>query len=306
MFFSEVMRITNSLIDLGCKRILLSGGEPTLHYDFAYVLDYIFSTGIDVGVVTNGTTDSQVLIDAYKSHKNMTVQVSLDGSCEEVNARTRGAGNFDKAVSFISKLKCDGRPPIILKMVISQNNIDDIEAFYKFALSIGCEPDFSYINAMGNAVDNWSSLGLTAQQKLSVLRTVDRLNKEHGLSVPLPFCTCSCPLSDPDSPMSVLIKCDGIMMPCQALYDDEYSIGNLLSHELPEIEKKHKELSELIRQRETPDDKCKTCLARIQCRKGCMAVGLMNGKKATEDDGECEFRKLQLLGFDMEHLTKQH
>ena len=189
-------------------------------------------------------------------------------------------------------------------MVISQNNLCDIEAYYKFAMSIGCEPDFAFINAMGNATDAWNSLELTAQQKLSVLRTIEQLNKEHGQSFSLPLCTNGCPLADSDRPLSVLIKCDGTLLPCQILYDDTYALGNLLSDTSSAIAQKHLKLSEFVKLRETPDDKCAKCLARVQCRKGCMALALMKNRNATADDGECDFRKLQLLGYDIKQLAE--
>lgn len=122
----------------------------------------------------------------------MKIHVSLDGSCEEINSKTRGDDSFAQVVDLLTKLKCSDKSPV-MKMVISQNNIQDVEAYYRLAMSMGCEPDFAFINGMGNASDNWGNLDLTAKQKLSVLRTLNRLNSEYQQQIPLPLCTNQCP-----------------------------------------------------------------------------------------------------------------
>ncbi len=304
--FSNFVQIVERLVhDFGCNRILLSGGEPTLHTEFEQILNYLLASDLGVGIVTNGTTNCEALREAYHSHPKLTLQVSLDGSCDEINTQTRGHGNFDKAVNFLSQLNCPDNPPI-LKMVISQNNLHDVEAYYRFARSLGCMPDYSFINGMGNATDAWDSLELTAQQKLSVLRTLDRLNQEYNISVSLPLCTSQCPFSDPDQPLSVLVKSDGMMLPCQILYDNTYALGNLLSDPTSVIAQNHLKLAELARKREAHDAKCHKCLVRVQCRKGCMALALMKNQDPTADDGECDFRKLQLLGYDIKQLIDRY
>ena len=300
--FVGLRRIAARLIqEFGCESISLSGGEPTLHSEFDEILTHLLSyPHLRVGVVTNGTTGRRLqgLIGAYPIHPQLKVQVSLDGSCEEVNAKTRGKGSFQTAVSTLSALRSvnAGKSPT-MKMVISKENLQDVEAYYRFAVSMGCEPDFEFVSAMGNASDAGDFFEPTAKEKLSVIRILDRLNEEYGKEVQLPFCTSRCPLGQKNSALSVLIKCDGSVQPCQLLYDGSYTIGNLLQDETASLEAAFAAISELAEERSKASEKCARCVARRNCERGCMALAVMKNGDPLADDGECTFRKLQLLGY---------
>lgn len=66
----------------------------------------------------------------------------------------------------------------MLKMVVSKKKISDVTNFFELALLLDCVLGFYFINPMGNANDGWEDLELTTKDKLSVLRTVDTLNKK--------------------------------------------------------------------------------------------------------------------------------
>ncbi len=295
--FDQIKEICNRLISqFGCKSIGISGGEPTLHSEFDKIIDYLASLDCEVLVVTNGTTDCRRLCEVYNS-SNIFIQVSLDGSCEEINAKTRGEGSFDAAMEFVSRLHRQNERPH-LKMVVSQNNIEDIENFYLLALKNNCIPNYSFVSPLGNATDKWDNLTLTAKQKLFVLREVDRLNKLHSVEAKLPLCTSSCPLANPESRLSVLIKPDGGIYPCQMLYDEGFCMGNILSGGYNEICAAHKRISDIAKRRMSADFGCDRCVVRPLCRRGCMAFAVMQSGNPLGNDGDCMFRKLQLLGFD--------
>ena len=70
----------------GMKRMLISGGEPSLHSRFHEVLPLADKyPELSLGIVTNGTNPDPVLIDALNTRPNMTLQISLDGASEESN-----------------------------------------------------------------------------------------------------------------------------------------------------------------------------------------------------------------------------
>lgn len=297
---AQFQKITERLIsEFGCKSISLAGGEPTLHLSFGEILDYLYSIpDMQVGVVTNGTTGCQKLIEMYCSHPDMKLQVSLDGSCEESNARTRGNGHFQQAIKFLKVAAAPNRSPI-MKMVISLNNITDIENYYRLAVSMGCMPAFSFINGIGNAQDGWDTLQPSAQQKLAVLHLLDRLNNEHQMDVKIPVSTSSCPFIKEDAPLSVLIKCNGTMLPCQILYDDAYSLGNLLVDPMNIFTIRYAALSRLANDRIEENDECSRCIMQHTCKRGCLAHAVAFNGDPLGNDGECEFRKLQLLCYEV-------
>lgn len=285
----------------GAQRFLFSGGEPSLHTHFHELLRLLERyPQFEYGFVTNGTVHDQDWIDFLNTHDNITVQVSLDGASEQSNRLTRGANHFDRAVEFVRKLHLRTQKPL-LKMVVSQNNIGDVEAFYRLAVSLNCVPEFAYIYKSGNGSDDWESKALSPQQKLSVLRMVKTLNREYALDAYLPKCTVRCPYTNDEVKMSVCIKTNGNIQPCQSLYSDEFTLGNVFAFEENEILARVNALVAIAKERLTKDYDCEKCLLRSGCGKGCMAEAVNNFGDPLAQDGNCLFRKLQFLDL---HLSK--
>lgn len=292
--------ISDRLInEFGCTYIALAGGEPTLHSESQAIFNYLLSyPNPKVGVITNGTTNEQFLINAYHTHPNLKIQVSLDCSCEEVNSKTRGNNSFTQAVALLAMLKCPDKSPV-MKMMISKNNNQDVEAYYRLAMFMNCDSDFALINGMGNVSDNRGAFDPSAKQRFSVLRTLDHLNLEYQKQIPLPLYTHQCPLSDQEAPLSALIKCDGSIQHCQLLYNNSFSLGNILLDMTEYIVSRYEYISSIAYDRKNVVDICAKCLTRSSCELGCMALAVMNNGTPFANDGDCAFRKLQILGYEI-------
>lgn len=287
------------LLPFGVQRILLSGGEPTVHTEFDEILDLIDEyPKLSFGIVTNGTVCNQKLIDRLNDKGDITLQISLDGSNEEQNSKTRGKGSFEKTLSFAAQIHSPGEKPL-LKMVISQSNFDDIEDFYKLAISIGFVPEFAFIYRSGNGSDKWEDKQLTAQQKLKTLRLIDKFNKEYNTSAFLPLCTTKCPYVESTEDLSLCIKTDGSIQPCQTLYSEEYSIGNIFHFDMDYTAQRINWLSDIAKKRYETDYNCNRCLLREGCGKGCMAMAVNLYNNPLAEDGDCLFRKLQLIEYSL-------
>ena len=168
--FEQIENIIKLFFPYGLKRFLLSGGEPTLHSEFEKILDLIDKyPQITFGIVTNGTNQNKKLLEFLNTRDNLKLQISLDGSCEKQNAKTRGYGNFEKTVNFAKQIHKPKLMPL-LKMVISQSNYTDVEDFCDLALSLGFTPELAFIYKSGNGSDGWSSKELTSIQKLKILK----------------------------------------------------------------------------------------------------------------------------------------
>lgn len=266
-----------------------------MNSEFAEILDKSLSLSASIAVITNGTTDCEKLINTYNSN-NIAIQISLDGSCEEINSITRGKGNFTKTVGFIEKLDTKNLP--VIKMVVSKNNIDDVADFFEFVLAHNCIPEFDFVAPIGNAADSWEDIGLNAREKLNMLRTIDALNKKHDTSVRLPYCTSICPLSSPETELLVLIKPNGDLHPCQLLYSEKYKLGNILTDTKARITERMAEITAIAAKRQQTDlGGCNCCLAHQFCKGGCMALAEMRSGDSLANDGDCEYRKFQLVGF---------
>lgn len=302
---AQLEEIIKLFLPFGLSRFLISGGEPALHTEFDEILDLVDAyPNLSFGIVTNGTVHSQKLIEFLNTRENFTLQISLDGSTEEQNSKTRGAGHFAKVLEFAKQIHSKSASPL-LKMVISQNNYDDIESFYKLAVSLNFTPEFAFIFRSGNGASGWEDKALSPQQKIKALNLIDGLNKTYGVNAVLPFCTGKCPFTKGDSNLSLCIKTDGSVQPCQMLYQEQFALANTLSFDLDAFQAGLSRIVQTAQERLALDYGCKKCMLNKYCGKGCVgAAANLNGDPLTTD-GDCEFRKLQLLSHQMRGVMKR-
>ncbi len=290
--------------ELGASRFWLSGGEPTLHPELGEIINIIKShPELDFGIVTNGSSRNSHLIDALNNSKNLSLQISLDGPDEEQNALTRGVGHFSTTVEFAKTIHNPYRKPL-LKMVISKNNLSCVEDFYRLALNLGCIPEFAFIFKSGNGSEQWDDKAVTAKEKLEVLKLIDRLNAENGVKAFLPLCTSKCPLMKSDVELSLCVKFDGSVQPCQALYSSEYTLGNIFDFNEIAFQEKLNAIQNIATTRMNTDFDCNKCLLRNECGRGCMAEADHLTGDPLKSDGDCDFRKLQFIGYSLKKQQK--
>ena len=177
----------------GLQSVHLSGGETMLYSEIQPLFERIAATpNMYFTMTTNGTVNGKLLLTQYRKNKNFFVQVSLDGSCEEVNAKTRGQGRFAKALTVLKGLRDSERPVgYRIKMVLSKYNIEDIPAYFRLAAEYNCEPQFAFMSLIGNGLENQEDMLLSDMDKMKALRYIDEGNKAYGMQVKLPFCAFS-------------------------------------------------------------------------------------------------------------------
>jgi len=297
----ELCSFIEKLYSAGCRRVVYAGGEPTLHSKYADILSLMnHYSDISFGITSNGVLCPEAQLRQYKDNPLFTVQISVDGSCEEVAAKTRGKGAFIHAQETIRKLtSTNPSKRVTVKTVLSQANFDDTEAFYRWAMDENADPEYAFINRMGNGEDSWESKGLTAQQKLSVLKKIDSLNLEYNHQAQLPLCTSGCPYSSTEAKASILVKPDGGLYPCQALYDPRFELLNIRNFTKAAFDIQANRFVGLAQKRVKTDFGCSQCLVREKCRHGCVGHAVNNCGDPLGADGECEYRKIQFLGYDV-------
>lgn len=291
------------LSDMGCSRFLFAGGEPLLHSAFDGLLAWIKEKpDLLFGIVTNGTIYSQQLIDSYQACENIDLQISLDGSCEESNSKTRGRGNFAKTERFLKAIRHASKRPLV-KMVISNSNLDDVADFYGYVLKMGGIPEYAFINKMGNGSKDWENKLLSGGQKFQVFQLINELNHQHGENVFLPECSFGCPMDLEDNPFSFLVKVNGDIQPCQLLYDECFTLTNIFAFQEKQMEKNLKKISDSVSKRaNTPQEYCDKCFLQSGCKKGCLAAAYNYSNDPLGPDGDCQFRIQQFIHY---HLNKQ-
>lgn len=99
--FDKIVEILNDCADMGVRGIeLTGGGEPTIHRQFAQVVEAINARGLKWGIVTNGGRAQDLSTASW-------ARVSLDAATAETHSAMRGVdGNhFRRALETIERWK---------------------------------------------------------------------------------------------------------------------------------------------------------------------------------------------------------
>lgn len=118
------------------------GGEPTLHPDFLEIIQDAYCMGFRQGLFTNGSM-------LWKHYKPIVrylifVRVSLDASNKEIHSSIHHSDDFELIIDGIKKSieeKYVIHSPINigLKMLVQEENKDDIEDFVNLGLKLGVD-----------------------------------------------------------------------------------------------------------------------------------------------------------------------
>jgi MoaA/NifB/PqqE/SkfB family radical SAM enzyme len=135
--FDDIKKISQSAGDF--KRLLLSGGEPTLREDLPEILEMFYTNNhiTDINLPTNGMQTERLIEWVARLRKsypdcNITVSVSLDGFGQTHDTQ-RGVVSFYKAVQTLNKLdehfRDDGHIIKNIATIITRYNVEEITDF---------------------------------------------------------------------------------------------------------------------------------------------------------------------------------
>jgi MoaA/NifB/PqqE/SkfB family radical SAM enzyme len=135
--FDDIRRISQSAGSF--KRLLLSGGEPTLREDLPEILEMLYKNNhiTDINLPTNGMQTERLIQWLTRLRQscldcNITVSVSLDGFGQTHDTQ-RGVVSFYRAVQTIKKLdehfRDDGHIIKNIATIITKYNVEEIVDF---------------------------------------------------------------------------------------------------------------------------------------------------------------------------------
>jgi MoaA/NifB/PqqE/SkfB family radical SAM enzyme len=163
--------------------VALTGGEPTLHPQFADIVALVATAGSPVTFVTNGWQFPQTFtkIQAWTSAL-ASVALSLDGASEATHdTLRRRPGSFRRVMQAISL--CHGHGiPVHLQMVVTRANRAELEAMAILASRLGCAAlGYGHCQPTPDALA--AQLVLTARERRAVEAEIAAL--QQMLSMPI-------------------------------------------------------------------------------------------------------------------------
>ena len=163
--------------ELGTKKIVLLGGEPTIHPGFVNIFTKTLELGFSQVIVdTNGQIDFPIPRYPYSCLKT---RFSFEGSDAQTNDQIRGIGAFYKSISNLKKLIARGINCEIT-CTINRYNFRKLPEFIEYFASIGIQNfNFHFLSITGTAKYN-QHLILNPEEILEVqalLQTISNSKK---------------------------------------------------------------------------------------------------------------------------------
>jgi radical SAM protein with 4Fe4S-binding SPASM domain len=120
MSLEENLRVADELATLGCRRVTLSGGEPTLHPDWDTIGKRLADRCIKVNLISNGWHWTPAHVERTKAAGLCGAAFSLDGF-EREHDEFRQAGSFARVVSAIEACVA-GDLPVAVNTTVNKLN----------------------------------------------------------------------------------------------------------------------------------------------------------------------------------------
>lgn len=257
------------LVEFGPEavQIRLTGGEPTLHPEFLYILAAATAYGAQVTVFTNGRwPDPAMLVKRLPGWPQLSgLLISLHGArAESHEAFSRVAGSFDETVANI-RLAIGAGIPVALSTIITRHSWQELEAVAELGQRLGVQ-HVAYNRYLGMPDGN---LEPTQTQMRSAARTIETMISagvavKYGIGMPQCFRRNS---SEGCLAGVAYVAVDpwGRVHPCA---HSPSFIGSLYETPLRELWRS----PEMAAWRELMPAECTDCAAYAACHGGCRAV----------------------------------
>ena len=124
--------------DRGMIFTLLTGGEPMIRQDFAYIYEELVKMGLLVSVNTNLSLYNEDLRALFKKYPPSRVNVSLYGGCEGTYRQLCGNASYEKVVGHLRSMREDGFQ-VRLNVSFTPYNVGDMEEIHRLSMALGLQ-----------------------------------------------------------------------------------------------------------------------------------------------------------------------
>ena len=288
---AEAMAVIDEMRTLQVFYVNIGGGEPMIRPDFYELVDYATSNGVGVKFSTNGSRIDRAGADRLAAMDYTDIQISIDGADAATNDAVRGPGSFATATGAMDHLAEAGFGPFKISVVMTRENIGQLDAFEALADRYGAELRLTRLRPAGRGADSWHRLHPTQEQQITLYRwLLDRPNVLTGDS----FFHLNA-LGDENLPglnlcgagrVVCLIDPIGDVYACPFVLHDEFRAGNVRdAGGFTEVWKRSDLFTEL-RQPQSAGA-CASCGQFDACQGGCMAAKFFTGLPLDGPDPEC-------------------
>jgi mycofactocin radical SAM maturase len=283
----ECRELVDQLTALKVFQVNIGGGEPFVREDFLGLLTYAHDKGLVTCVSTNGMLIDKALAGRISGLKMLYLQVSLDGSTEEVNDMIRGKGTYEKIVDAMDCLASQG-VAFSINTVLTRLNFPQLEDLKKLAIAYEADLRVSRFRPSGRGKESKDWLGPDTHQleafaewleRHDMVRTGDSffsLTSENRRRKGLDMCGAA--------KMTCCISPIGHLYPCAFLQEEPFLAGNIRERAFKDLWDRS---AVFARFRSLDVKSCLGCSRFETCRGGCPAVAYHTYHDLSLPDPEC-------------------
>lgn len=210
---------------------LEGGGEPALHPQFHDIVAVGNHYGIDLGLITNGTTDISESI-----HRLKWVRVSLDSSNEEEYKAEKGAALFEKVLGNLQKMTVMRNPQktfIGVGYVLTKRNQSSLKELIKRLDEIGV--DYLYFRPVEEAPDIMPTVDELLDLKKQLVEWTQNTRIKYMLTIADRIVDKNNGLPCIAHSLTSIIHANGDVSLCEKRRNETIILGNIKNSSFQEI-----------------------------------------------------------------------
>ncbi len=120
-------RILARIKALGVRRVVFTGGDPLQRPDAPDLIRFAKETGLETALSTTGDLVTLEILESISPYLDL-ISLPLDGSTDEINARTKHPGHFDAVMQSLDWLRFYPKIDVKVCTPVTRLNLSDIPA----------------------------------------------------------------------------------------------------------------------------------------------------------------------------------
>jgi len=291
---NTVNKILDTMCDVGIKKCILIGGEPTLHPELYEIIDDVKKKNLSISMVTNGRQFSNVNTVKKIKKAKINLVLSVHGWSDETYFKftqaKHGFSDLKKSIRFLQEYEIK----FGINIVLSKHTINEIDNIIDFILWSGLpQAAFNIASPVVSKGGVDSSFVTEMKDYRTQIMEIYHKCKGHGVKANflliIPHCVFTndelTQLAESQSIISgcqvlhgngVVFKTNGAIATCTHLSDfeiaDKYTAENILESANNFLTYWNSEELVLIRQKANyyRSDECSKCSHWTDCGGGCL------------------------------------
>jgi len=253
--------------ELGARKIIILGGEPSIDPNLPAMLRFIAGLGLDIEIFTNGSGISRELA-ALLAAGRARVALKLNSRNPELQDRLAGKKGAAAVIGqALANLREAGYPRnglfLALSTVICRQNLVELPELWRWMRGQNIEPYFEVITPQGHAREQ-HGLAVSGPELKELFERLAQIDREEFGRIwepqpPLAGNRCMRHL------VSCLVTATGEVMPCVGV---TLSQGNIRERRLADILHESPVIRDLKNYRQSIKGPCRSCEKAGECY-GC-------------------------------------